>query len=277
MVPTAMPHAARNLFREDIVRLLSPLFVLRRFLLAAFAIFAFGAPAMAGWYQVENYEGEVGGKPIHISLQTYDFGSGITVEGSYYFDAERRPVAVYGAVKDGRTVLCEISSEAELKRIVFIGSKTPFDFAACPLVLSFDNDRAGGRWTRDGVDHAVTLKKVASLNDRGEPSIEGRVDIPFWAQTATHMIVGRYENTASGICLSTVGFINKASGKRDQELHYSDDPCNAGMLMTPIYMNVERWTDSGREILGVNFRDGRAGYSEDFVYDAAKKRFVKAP
>jgi len=263
-----------NLLKENAVRLTSPFVALYRSLIAAIFVLSFGPQALAGWYQVENYEGEVGGRPIHFSLQHYSFGSGISVEGSYYFTAERRPVPLYGTLTDRRAVLCEIASDAELHRVIVMGSKTPFDLTQCPLVLTLDDDQATGQWTIEGIDHAVTLRKTASLDDRSEPSITGTVAIPFWAQTQTHMFVGRYEKTDSGICMSSVGIINKPSGKVDQELRFGGDPCDAGMVMTPIYMNVERWDDAGTEIISINFRDGRAGYSENYIYDTAAKRFV---
>lgn len=257
------------------MRLPSAFAFLQRLVIAAVAILAFGPPAMAGWYQVDNYEGDVGGRAIRLSLQQYDFGSGITVEGSYYLEAERRPIAVYGKVEEGRAVLCEISGDAELERIVVMGSKTPFDFSACPVLLTFDADRVEGQWKREGIDHAVALKKVGSLNDRDKPSVEGDVEIPFWAQTATHMLVGRYENTASGICMSAVRFINKASGKIDQELRYGGDPCDAGMLMTPIYMNVEVHAGAKSDEIWINYRDNAGGTSDTYVFDRKAKAYVK--
>lgn len=259
------------------MRSLSPFAAFRCTILAVLVVLSFGQQAMAGWYQVDNYEGEIGGRPIRLSLQRYDFGSGITIEGSYYFGAERRPAALYGALKGDQVVLCEILSDAELQRIIVMGSKTPFDFSKCPLVLSLDGDRANGTWERNGVRHAVALKKTGSLTDTGEAIIEGEVVIPFWAQTRTHMLAGHYENSASGLCMSKLVFINKASGKIDQELRYGGDPCDAGMIMTPIYMNVQVWMEAGPEIVSVNFRDGGAGYSEDYVYDTSAKRFVRKP
>jgi hypothetical protein len=257
------------------VRLFSSLFACRLATLTALAIFSCGLPATAGWYQVENYEGEIDGRPVQLSLQRYSFGSGITIEGSYYFETERQPVALYGALKGHQAALCEISSDAELRRVVVMGSKTPFDLTSCPLVLSFDGDRAAGTWKRNGVGHAVALKKTGSLNDTREATVDGEVVIPFWAQTQTHMFAGYYEKSTSGLCMSRMTFINKASGKVDQELRYDGDPCDAGMIMTPIYMNVQLWIETGREIVSINFRDGGAGYSEDYVYDSSAKRYVK--
>ena len=57
----------------------------RGFIAAVFCLLMQSGNAVAGWYQVENYEGSVGPNPVHLSLQRYaSFGSGITVEGSYF-------------------------------------------------------------------------------------------------------------------------------------------------------------------------------------------------
>lgn len=263
-----------NPFRRLNLRSNSVFAPFNRAALAAFMFVLLCQQAVAGWYEVENYEGEIAGSPISLSLQYYSFGSGITVEGSYYFLDERRPVAIYGGLQHHGVRLCEISSEAELQRIIVTGSKTPFDFAKCPLVLSLKGNRAVGRWKRGGVDHAVDLKKIASLDDSDEPSVKGPLVIPFWAQTPTYMFAGTYENTSSGICMTKVAFINKLSGKTDHELRYGGDPCDAGMVMTPIYLNVQTWIEAGAEIISINFGDGAAGSSEDYVYDDKAKRFV---
>ena len=53
--------------------------------------------------------------------------------------------------------------------------------------------------------------------------------------------------------------IKKSNGKVIQAITFKDDDCNAGMLMTPIYMNVQKWVEGGRDIISVNFRGGGAG------------------
>lgn len=65
--------------------------------------------AFAGWYQVENYEGSIGPNPIHLSLQRYDgFGSGITVNGSYFYDARQIPIAIYGKADGTKLTLARL-------------------------------------------------------------------------------------------------------------------------------------------------------------------------
>lgn len=250
--------------------------LLRQFF-AAFIIVALNQPAFAGWYRVDNYRGEVNGKPIQLSLQRYEFGSGITIEGSYFLEAERRPVALYGMLNGERAILCEITSDAELDRIVVRGSKTPFDFSDCPLTLDVTEGQAVGQWKRDGGPEHVSLVHVASLDDRREQNLAGRFVIPFWAQTEAHMFTGTYENFPSGICLSKVEMVRKSTGKVDQTLTYGGEGCTAGMVMTPIYMNIQKWIDGSTAVISVNFKDNAAGFSDDFVYDETLARLVQRP
>ena len=49
--------------------------------------------------------------------------------------------------------------------------------------------------------------------------------------------------------------------------------CNAGMLMTPIYWNVQKSVERGKDIISVNFYDGRAGYEEEYVFDRKTKKY----
>ena len=233
--------------------------------------------ASAGWYHVENFEGFVGTDAVHLSLQTYDgFGSGITIEGSYFHDAKRSPVALYGKSHAGKLELCEIRDDREFHRIIVMGSKTPIDTSRCPLSLTLDNRSATGTWSRAGKTDVVSLKKVATLDDTGDAQINGTVEIPFWAQSPTRMFTGVYVSTDAGICMQALKITEKASYIVDQEIRFDVDDCNAGMLMTPIYMNVERQADSDGDMLFVNIRDGRAGHSLDYRLNPATLRYDPA-
>ncbi|MGX7872355.1 hypothetical protein ACVDG5_005365 [Mesorhizobium sp. ORM6] len=135
--------------------------------------------AAAGWYHVENYEGTIGSQSVHVSLQTYDsFGSGITVEGSYFYDAKQSPIAVYGKLNGTKLALCEISGKKEFERILVMGSKTPVDTAGCQFSLDIAESGATGTWSKGADTYPVTLRKVASLDDTGDTKIDGPVEIP---------------------------------------------------------------------------------------------------
>ena len=248
----------------------------RLFISAVFCLLALTGQAAAGWYQVDNYEGSIGPNPIHLSLQRYDsFGSGITVEGSYFRDAMQRPIAVYGTVNGTKVSLCEIADDKEFYRVLVMGSKTPVDTAGCPFVLDVNADGATGSLSKGADRLPVILKKVASLDDTGDAKIDGTMEIPFWAETAADRFAGVYANTSAGVCMTKMQVIKKSSGKVVQQIRFDDDDCNAGMLMTPIYMNVEKGVEHGKDIISVNFRGGGAGYTTDYVFNRATRKYQK--
>lgn len=241
---------------------------------ALFCVLLLTGEAVAGWYQVENYAGTIGADPVHLSLQRYDsFGSGITVEGSYFRDAKQRPIALYGTVTGTKVSLCEIADDKEFYRVLVMGSKTPVDTAGCPIVLDFNAGGATGSLSMGADRLPIILKKVASLDDTGDAKIVGTVEIPFWAETAADRFAGVYANTSAGFCMTKMQVIKKSSGKIVQTITFKDDDCNAGMLMTPIYMNVQKWTEAGKDIISVNFRGGGAGDSEDYVFNRATGKY----
>ncbi|WP_156936402.1 hypothetical protein [Mesorhizobium sp. LNJC394B00] len=232
-----------------------------------FCVLLLTGKAAAGWYQVENYEGSIGPNPVHLSLQRYDsFGSGITVEGSYFHDAKQSPIAVYGKISGTSVFLCEIADDREFDRVLVMGSKTPVGTAGCPFSLDLGESGATGTWSKGSDKFPITLKKVASLDDTGEAKVDGTVEIPFWAQTATHRFAGVYEKAGFLVCMNKLRVIDKKKKKVVQEIAFDDDDCDAGMLMTPIYMNVQKQVGRSFEIISVNFRGGGAGYSRDYVF-----------
>lgn len=236
--------------------------------LAVFCLLTLAGEAHAGWYHVENFEGTIGEMPVHISIQKYDgFGSGITVEGSYFYDARRKPIPVYGKIVGDMLQLCETLNEQQFKKTLIVGSKRAVDTTSCPLSLRVSAAGASGTFREGDVTHPVELRKTASLDDTADGIVEGIVEIPFWAQTDAYMLSGLYEKTALGICMTRLRVIDKTSGKMHQEIRFSDDQCDAGMVMTPIYMNVEKIADDGRDTIAVNFRDGGMGYSQTYKLD----------
>jgi hypothetical protein len=245
----------------------------RQFLSAVFCLLLLSGKATAGWYHVENYEGSIGPNPVHLSLQTYTFGSGITVEGSYFLDDKQSPIALYGKVSGTGIALCEVADDKEFERVIVMGSKTPADTTGCPFSLELGDGSLTGSWGRGADKFPATLRKVATLDDTGEGKIEGNVEVPFWAQTATDRFAGLYTKTEDGICMTKMQVINKKRKKAVQTIKFGGDLCNAGMLMTPIYWNVQKQTERGTDIISVNFYDGRAGYEEVYVFDRKTKKY----
>ncbi|ESY14350.1 hypothetical protein X751_26670 [Mesorhizobium sp. LNJC395A00] len=147
-----------------------------------------------------------------------------------------------------------------------MGSKTPVGTTGCPFSLDLGESGATGTWSKGSDKFPITLKKVASLDDTGEAKVDGTVEIPFWAQTATHRFAGVYEKAGFLVCMNKLRVIDKKKKKVVQEIAFDDDDCDAGMLMTPIYMNVQKQVGRSFEIISVNFRGGGAGYSRDYVF-----------
>ncbi|TPI20215.1 hypothetical protein [Mesorhizobium sp. B4-1-1] len=248
----------------------------RGFIATVFCLLLLSGKAFAGWYQVENYEGSIGPNPVHLSLQRYaSFGSGITVEGSYFYDARQSPIAIYGKADGQRLTLCEIADDKEFERVLVRGSKSPVDTTGCPFSLELGEDAATGNWSKGADKYPVTLKKVASLDDTGDLKLGGTVEIPFWAETATDRFAGIYTKSDAGICMTGLRVINKRKSKAVQEIGFDDPDCNAGMLMTPIYMNVQKWVEGGKDIIAVNFRGGGAGHTEDYAFSPKAKKYRK--
>jgi len=142
-----------------------------------------------------------------------------------------------------------------------------------PFSLDVSDGGAKGSWSRGATTYPVALKKVATLDDTGEGKIDGTVEIPFWAQTSIRMFSGIYANTSSGICMGKMQIVNKGSKKVDQELNFGKDDCNAGMLMTPIYLNVEKRTENGADVISISFRNNRAGYATDYIFNRATRQY----
>jgi hypothetical protein len=133
----------------------------RLFISAVFCLLAMTVQAAAGWYQVDNYEGSIGPNPIHLSLQRYDsFGSGITVEGSYFYDTRQSPIAVYGKISGASISLCEIADDKEFDRVLVMGSKMPVDTTGCPFSLDMSESGVTGTWTNGADKFLSRLRRL---------------------------------------------------------------------------------------------------------------------
>ncbi|TPI68513.1 hypothetical protein FJ420_18265 [Mesorhizobium sp. B3-1-3] len=246
----------------------------RGFIATVFCLLMLSGKAFAGWYQVENYEGSIGPNPVHFSVQRYaSFGSGITVEGSYFYDARQSPVAIYGKADGQRLTLCEIADDKEFERVLVMGSKTPVDTTGCPFSLEISDSGVAGSWSK-GVDKfPVTLRKVASLDNTGDLKIDGIVEIPFWAETTRDRFAGIYTKSDAGICMTKMLVIDKKKRKAVQEIGFDDEDCNAGMSTTPIYMNVQKWVEGGKVVISVDFGGGKFASANDYVLNLKTRKY----
>jgi hypothetical protein len=228
--------------------------------------------ANAGWYRVTNYVGQIGPYPVHLSIQTYDFGSGLNVEGSYYYDKHRSPIPIYGKLIGNSASLCEIHSADEVDKILVRGSRSGFDTTGCPLRLVFSNDEATGQWTDHRGSFDVKLKRVGSLDDTESGRIDGVVEIPFWGQTKSYMFIGVYKASGAagaGISINAVRVVNKKTGAIIQDFDPQQHDCTFGFLMTPIYMNIKSVNSGKDEKIGLNC--GGMRFSTVVYYSLNKK------
>jgi hypothetical protein len=142
--------------------------MVRQFVSAVFCLLLLSGNAMAGWYHVENYEGSIGPNPVHLSLQNYTFGSGLTIQGSLFYDDKQSPIALYGKTTGASVALCEIADDKEFERVIVMGSKTPVDTSGCPFALELGDGSLTGSWSKGADKFPVNLKKVAGFDDTGE-------------------------------------------------------------------------------------------------------------
>jgi len=192
---------------------------------------------------------------------------------SLVYDAKQIPIALYGKANGTSLALCAIANDEEFERVIVMGKKTGLDTSGCPFSLELGDGVLTGSWSKGADKVPVSLRKVAGLDDTGEGKVEGTVEIPFWAQTATDRFAGIYSKTDNGICMTKMQVINKKRQKAVQTIKFGGELCNAGMLMTPIYWNVQKSVELGKDIISVNFYDGRAGYEEDYVFDRKTKKY----
>jgi hypothetical protein len=223
--------------------------------------------AFAGWYRVETYTGAIGAAPVHLSVQYYDsFGSGISVEGSYFFDSKVIPIPLYGVRVAGQLRLCEISGKEQFQKVLVVGSKTPVETGECPFALEVGDGTLRGQRRSAGKTDDVILQRVGMLDDTGrDGKIKGTIEIPFWGQTPEHAFIGTYGEIDSRICLIRVAVVDKKTRREASTLKLDDDDCAAGLLATPIYGNIA--DGSGPDTITVDYQRGRTGESRDYKLD----------
>lgn len=246
------------------------------FWFATSCIFLLNQNAYAGWYNIINYIGSIGQYPIHLSLQSYEFGNGTTVEGSYYYDKNKAPIPIYGKYDNGRLRLCEVLDKTNPNEAMVIDSDVAVNASKCEFSLDLMESGAKGIWASENNKYKVNLQTVSKLDDTGSNNVVDRVvEIPFWAQTKKHMFIGVYKNSSSGTsCMEKIVIINKSKGSVDQELTFDKVQCEAGLLMTPIYMNVEKYNMQNIDNITVHFRDSRMGYSKSYAFNKKYNKYI---
>jgi hypothetical protein len=188
-------------------------------------------------YVVSNYEGHIGGYPVHLSLQYYDFGKYINIEGSYYYNNHRAPIPLYGVNKSNSIVLCEINNDDNFDRYIVQGEN--FDVSKCPFKLTRDPTGLVGEWRNERSILNVDLKATIRLNEGVLHGSAKEIDIPFWGQTKQHSFIGIYEVSNDGIAINKVNVVEKTNGKIIQTINPQLKGCEFGSYMTSIFQNIE--------------------------------------
>ncbi|EKF74558.1 hypothetical protein A11A3_08025 [Alcanivorax hongdengensis A-11-3] len=246
-------------------------------LLSLIPLLILTSPATAGWYRVTNYTGHLGDAAVHLSLQVYSFGSGLNVEGSYYYDRYRSPIVLYGKLDGDQLALCEIHDTRTFSRIIEQGSKSGFDTTACPLQLTLTGQGANGKWHDRHHTLAVNLSRAGQLNDDHPAHGSAELKIPFWGQTAYHTFVGLYRTEQGNVSIDRVDVISKASGKVVQRFNPNAHECGFGFTMTPIYMNLQTASPRGPEQIVLTCYSQRGDRSAIYTFNPDSGRFVFTP
>ena len=188
-------------------------------------------------YVVNNYEGYIGKYPVHLSLQYYDFGKNVNVEGNYYYDNHRTSIPLYGVNESNLIVLCEAVSNESFDKYIIQGEK--FEIAKCPFKLTRNSVGFSGEWSNARSTLKVDLRETSRLSDGVLKGEAKELDIPFWGQTKQHAFIGVYIEGEEGIVINKVNVIDKVSGKLIQVINPQLNGCEFGSYMTSIFQNLE--------------------------------------
>lgn len=198
--------------------------------------------ASESWYVVDNYAGTIGKYSVHLSIQSYNFGSDVNIEGSYYYDSHNSPIALFGKENEGNIVLCEISSKADFEKYIVSGSK--YDATKCPFKMIKYDRALKGEWKNKSISLDIALSKVSSMDKSNIISKNGELDIPFWGQTKKHSFIGVYKQGKDGVTINKIKVLSKDDGHIFQVINPQDKLCDFGFYLTPIYQNVEMFNDT---------------------------------
>ncbi|MDQ0322932.1 hypothetical protein QO002_005138 [Pararhizobium capsulatum DSM 1112] len=220
--------------------------------------------ASAGWYQITNFEGTVGGAPVHLSIQRFDKLNGKSdthVVGSYYFDDHRVPLRLNGAqLSDGTLTLCESDPVSKVQEVV----KPDCTFSLVTL-----DSRLSGAWKSATKAVDVQLYEVGQLDNTAGEDISGRVEIPMWYATSKVMFVGVYKKSdaCEKIVMTEVKTVSIRDGKTlrntllaqaEKEADDNGLACEAGLLMTEIYSNLDAGDTAAS--VAIHYGGGKMGY-----------------
>jgi len=229
------------------------------------------ANATESGYTINNYQGRIGNNPVHLSIQNYAFGPSSNIEGSYYYDKYRSPIALYGKRTATSIELCEVNNDKEYDEHLLEGKK--YDSSTCPLKLTDNGAVLQGNWQNKKHTLPVSLTRTDSLTQQafsGEAPTS--IEIPFWGQTALHSFIGVYQKTEKGVSIDKVKVLNKKTGNIDQIIDPQSHDCDFGFYMTAIYQNIEKDDDQSSIILNC-YSNGPADNSMFYRFDKKSQSY----
>jgi hypothetical protein len=231
----------------------------------------FSCSASNSWYVVNNYEGIIGKYPVHLSIQSYDFGEGIKTEGSYYYDKYNAPIALYGIETSATMSLCEVANGKEFDKYIVNGAK--YVSENCSFKLSKSNSNLQGIWNKNGAELNVSLKLVSSMDNTSiSGSDDGTIDIPFWGQTGTHSFIGVYGSGENGLFINKIKVINKKNGALVQIIAPQKHGCEFGFYMTSIFQNIDSGSDKSQ--ITLNCYSTGSDFSVMYEFDKKQQQYL---
>jgi len=244
---------------------------IRTFTLLTSLLMCSGSHASDSWYVVKNYRGTLGKYPVHVSLQTYQFGAYVSVKGSYYYDKYHAPIALYGRETADGLVLCEVASKTDFEKYLLFGER--YSLSDCPFRLVNNEQGLTGVWQNEKSTLAVSLSSTASMDQTHIIANQGSIEIPFWGQTATHSFMGVYENSGDGLSVNHIKVLDKKQGNVIQVINPQTENCQFGFYMTAIYQNIETINDS---TVSFNCYSTKADISDEYIFNKKEGLYYPA-
>lgn len=207
------------------------------------ALLSFNALSKKDWYEVQNYKGFVGVYPIELSIQKYNFGSGVNIKGSYFYNKKMTPIALFGKKLNDELTICEVHGVKDYEDYIVNG--VMFNPEKCEFKLLVSDNNLNGSWSSNGKEYDV---KLTATNSWVNGALTGEsLIIPFWGSDAGYSFFGVYKAQKGELIINEINVIEKKNAKVIQTINPQSDKCDFGFYMTAIYQNLEK--DNGGSFL----------------------------
>jgi hypothetical protein len=199
-------------------------------------VLSFNVIARNDWYEVQNYKGFVGVYPIELSVQTYNFGSGVNIKGSYFYNKTMTPIALYGKVVNNEIIICETHGAKDYESHIVDG--VMFEPEKCEFKLLKSNNDLIGSWSNKR--NRYNVKLIAADSWINGVLTGESLRIPFWGSDGDYSFIGIYKARSGILTIDEINVIEKTNVKVIQAINPQSDKCDFGFYMTAIYQNLER-------------------------------------